>query len=342
MSQGKRQAKRKLNFNPEDLRRLYWEAGHNIKQIAKETSLPRRLVRNELRKLGPLRSPRAPRKYWRGQFSENEVERAYLLGLRAGDLNAAGLSEETIIARVSSTHTALLELFMKSFARYGQCTRTARRVFLTGYDWQIKVPLNQSFSFLLEKPTSINFEEYRLYSFIAGISDSDGTWAITRDKTKSAYGFILSSQNKPLLENLTQKLRVNCFHASIYLDNPKNTTKILRGVIRDKEIRLTRDMWRLEIHRREEVKTLARQVLPFSLHREKIRKICLLLDEKNEEWSFMAPKIEELRHDIERDTKECILRAEIEYKARHPGAETGAGSSARPTLNSIQLGASLV
>jgi hypothetical protein len=110
----------------------------------------------------------------------------------------------------------------------------------------------------------------------------------------------------------------------------------------DKEIRLTRDMWRLEIHRREEVRALARRVLPFSLHRDKIRKMCLILDEKNEEWSSMAPKIEELRHDIEQDRKECTLRAEIEYKARRPGAETDAGSSARPTLNSIQLGASLV
>jgi len=39
---------------------------------------------------------------------------------------------------------------------------------------------------------------------------------------------------------------------------------------------------------------------------------------------------------------ESIRKAEIEYKARHPGAVIGAGSSARPTLNSIQLGASLV
>jgi hypothetical protein len=343
MSHRKRRAKHTFDFDSNELRRLYWETGHNIRQIAKETSLPRRLVLDELRKLGPLRNPRAQRKYWRGQFSGNALEEAYLLGLRAGDINAVRLSEETVVARVSSTHTALLELFTKSFARYGPCTQTARRVFLTGYDWQIRVSLDQSFSFLIEKPTTtIDLEQHQLYSFIAGVSDSDGTWAITRDNLKTACGFILSSENKSLLDDLKQKLRKNCFHASVYLDKPKGTTKILSGVTGDKEIRLTMDMWRLEIHRREEVRALARQVLPFSLHREKIRKMCLILDEKNEEWSSMAPKIEELRHDIEQDTKNCISRAEIEYKARHPGSANEAGSSARPTLNSIQLGASLV
>jgi len=39
---------------------------------------------------------------------------------------------------------------------------------------------------------------------------------------------------------------------------------------------------------------------------------------------------------------ESIRKAEIEYKARHPGAVFEAGSSARPMLNPIQLGASLV
>ena len=220
-----------LDLDTEELRRLYWENGHNIRRIAKETSLSRRIVRNELRKLGPLRSSRAQRKYWRAPFSENKLEVAYLRGLRAGDLNATRRSKETIVVRVSTTHTALLELFSKSFARYGHCALAARRVFLTGYDWQIRASLDRSFAFLLEKPTTTDYDDSQIYSFVAGVSDSDGTWAITRDKTKTACGFILSSENRPLLDDLTQT-EGKLLHASIYLDKPKDTIKILSGISR--------------------------------------------------------------------------------------------------------------
>ena len=85
----------------------------------------------------------------------------------------------------------------------------------------------------------------------------------------------------------------------------------------DREIRLTKDTWRLELHRREEVRVLARRILPLSRHREKIRKICLILNERSERWEIMRLKVEELRRSIEEETSKSIAMAEIEYKARH-------------------------
>jgi hypothetical protein len=324
------------------LRRLYWQEHLTIRQIARQTSLSRRSVRQGLLELGPLRTARKNRNSWSGNFSGDERERAYLMGLRAGDINVFRQSSEVIVARVSTTHQAMLELFQQAFAPYGACTIEPRKVFLTGYDWQIRVRLNDSFEFLINHSLEIPTEGLLLYEFLAGLSDSDGCWCLFEDKRKSACAFVISSEDLPLLEKLKNALEKECFHAYLYRDRTKGTTKIMRGVSETKEIHLTKDLWRLDIHRREEVRALARKLLPLSHHREKIQKMCLILDEINESWEKMSPKVSTLKLEIKQQTALTINRAKIEYKARHPGAVIGAGSSARPTLNSIQLGASLV
>ncbi len=101
-------------------------------------------------------------------------------------------------------------------------------------------------------------------------------------------------------------------------------------------------MWVLRLHRLEEVSFLAAQILPLSRHNEKIEKMRIILSCKTTRWSSVEPLVERLRNKIKDGVVESIRKAAIEYKARHPGAVIGAGSSARPTLNSIQLGASLV
>ncbi len=116
------------------LRKLYWGQHHTIRQIAHELPASRRLVREALLRLGPLRSARKERKLWSGSFSGDDFEKGYMTGLRAGDVNVMRASRLKILARVSTTHQAMLELFQQTFAPYGQCTAEPRKVFLTGYD----------------------------------------------------------------------------------------------------------------------------------------------------------------------------------------------------------------
>lgn len=137
----------------------------------------------------------------------------------------------------------------------------------------------------------------------------------------------ITSASKTLLEQVKDFLRKECFHVYLYRGDEKDSTKILRGASSNKEIQLTKDTRRLEIHRREEVRVLARRILPLSRHREKIRKMCLMLDERSERWERMGPKVEEERKSIEEETGRSITRAEIEYKARHRDSAP-AGSSA--------------
>jgi hypothetical protein len=250
------------------------------------------------------------------------------MGLRAGDLNAFRQSSHVLVGRVSSTHQAMLELCQQTFAPYGQCPMEPRKVFLTGYDWQITIRLNDSFEFLIDKPPRIPTNRALLYHFLAGLSDSDGCWCLFEDKGKAACAFIISSESKDLLVQLKEALEKECFHVYLYLDRSIGTTKIMRGATTTKKITLTKDSWCLDIHRREEVRALARKLLPLSRHREKIRRMCLILDEVNEAWEKTGPKVDALKHEIKTQTEGVIERAEIEYKTRLLMAEKG-GSSAR-------------
>ena len=310
-------------YDSEELRRLYWEKHHNIRQIARELPLERRLVREAILRLGPTRPRKIARSYWKGPFSGNADERSYLLGLRAGDLNVVRVSRRTVMARISTTHQAMLELFEKTFFPYATCVTTPRRVFLTGYDWQIRAQLDDTFAFLIEKPSSLPVDRDQLYSFLAGLSDSDGSWSLVGDKGKAKCSFSIVSESRVLLEEVKKSLEKECFHTYLYLSRREGTEKVLRGASQTRQIKLSTDMWNLEIHRREEVRVLARRLLPFSRHREKVRKMCLVLDERNEGWDAMAPKVEALRRSIREETANTIRRAEIEYKARHDGAVSG-------------------
>ncbi len=305
------------------LRKLYWEQHHTIRQIAHELPGSRRLVRETLLRLGPLRTARKERKLWSGSFSGDDCEKGYMRGLRAGDVNTMRASRLKILARVSTTHQAMLELFQQTFAPYGQCIAAPREVFLTGYDWQIRVDLNNSFEFLMDEPLRIPVDRKPFYEFVAGLSDSDGSWCLFADKGKTACAFMISSESKPLLLQLKERLEKESFHAYVYLDKRKNTTKTMHGVTRTREIKLTKDLWRLDIHRREEVRMLARRLLPLSRHSEKRRKMCLILDENREHWALMAPKVEALRAEIREETKRTIMSAEIEYKAKRLRADKG-------------------
>lgn len=270
------------------------------------------------------------------------MEKAYLLGLRAGDVNSARTSPNSVMARVSTTHPAMLELFVQTFGSYGHCSLVPRKVFLTGYDWQMRTYLDSSFSFLIGKPATVPDTIARFYAFLAGLSDSDGSWVITHNKARLTYAFLLVSEEAGLIGAVKSMLESIGLHPTLHLDERAGTTKIMYGVSGPRQITLSRDMWLLRLQRLEEVSFLATKILPLSRHKEKIEKMQIILNAKTKDWSPIEPLVNDLRSKIKDGVAESIRKAEIEYKARHPGSSVEAGSSARPVLNSIQLGASLV
>src|SRR5688572_5396358 len=114
----------------------------------------------------------------RVDFSGNLCEKAYLIGFRIGDLRVRKMykNSETILIDCGSTKPEQIKLIKKLFSKYGRIwiskPKQDNRV-------QIECGLNNSFSFLLNKPN--RFPEWTLQkkdlaiSIIAGFIDAEGS-----------------------------------------------------------------------------------------------------------------------------------------------------------------------
>jgi hypothetical protein len=226
--------------NPKQIHELYWNQGKTIRVIAKLTGISFTTARKHLLHETALQNqyssmPSRLRSRWsveypRTPFSEDEVERAYLLGLRGGDLNAARTSPNSVMARVSTTHPAMLGLFVQKFGNYGHCSIVPRKVFLTGYDWQARTYLDNSFRYLVEKPQTIPTAEAQFYAFLAGLSDSDGSWVISHGNTRLTHAFLITTEESGLIRGVKTILERFGLHPTLHLDKRSGTTKIMRGV----------------------------------------------------------------------------------------------------------------
>ncbi len=290
-----------------------------IRKVAKLVGISYSTTRKHLLRQGQLRVRYRAIRYQRTPFSGDNRELAYLEGFRGGDLNAARTSPNSVMARVSTTHPAMLELFQQTFDAHGHCNVVPRRVFLTGYDWQVRVYLDNTFGFLIKKPNSIPESRENFFAFLAGLADSDGSWIASRDKGKSKYALVIKSEELDLLRTVRIKLESLGFHPALHLDKEKGTSKILNGIAGKRRITLTMDLWRLELYRWREVISLADEILPISRHWEKIEKMKIMLKAKKTEWTVVEPLISNLRKKIRNQVNDSIKRAGIEYKARHEG-----------------------
>jgi len=302
--------------NPSLILDLYQNHGKTLKEVSSILGISKSTARDHIAKKIHLR-PRSTPRYRRTPFSGNKTEEAYLMGFRAGDVNAFQDSTLTVTARVSTTHRAMLEMFLVSFSQYGHCVAVPRRVFLTGYDWQVKVYLDNSFRFIIPRPLAPPLEPNLLHAFTAGLSDSDGCWSAWGKRGRTAFYFGVTSRNHELLMRLASALEKWNYHPRVNLSQKKGTVKLVEGREGSRRITLREDVWTLAIGRRDEIKRLALLVLPFSRHTEKIAKMKLFLDNRNEDWTEMGPRFERLRRRIRFETNKTISGAEIEYKARH-------------------------
>jgi len=191
-----------------------YQAGESLKQIAGDAVSPV-TVWLHLRKRGVrLRDKveaqiEAVSKYERRPFSEDRLERSYLMGLRYGDLHVVRHGR-AIRVRVSTTHPAMAELFESLFAPYSYVHRYPRRANLTGYEWTLECDLGLSFEFLLEKPSLTELESssnQEFIAFLAGFFDAEGSIYLHRKFSSTAPELQIRNKDVALLEWIQHKLR---------------------------------------------------------------------------------------------------------------------------------------
>jgi len=294
--------KRMKTIKYENLYHMYYEEKLSLAKIAEtlgvaSNTVLRRMIEYELprRELSEI-----ARKYPRKPFSRDNIEKHYMLGLRAGDLTVQKLYK-TIEVYLTTTHPTMIQLFHEVFRKYGHCGKTPKRRRVSpNYTWELYAPLDETFEFLLKKPSSVPKDKL-FYSFLAGYVDADGCWFIRKRKLQGMeLRLSIITKDFEILKQIKERLEGQGYHP-IFRPHAKGEERYI-----------------VCLGRQNEVISLAEKLLPYTRHGEKIEKIELILRAKKKgrrAWIFK--KLEKTKKRIKEEVNNCIKQAEEEYKRRH-------------------------
>jgi len=151
--------------------------------------------------------------YPKHNFSGDLIEKAYLLGFRAGDLYVCKPNKtgKTIRIEGNSTKLSQINLIKNLFGRYGRFVKYKLKGFREDDFWHSYCLVNNTFDFLLRKEKTIprwilNNKKY-FSPFLAGYIDAEGSIKIYGNKgCIKQVRFILASYDKTILSQIRERL----------------------------------------------------------------------------------------------------------------------------------------
>ncbi len=253
-----------------DLVKLY-RLNLSLKDIGKQIGCTPSAVLRKFRKFGiNTRTPwEASTFHIKHNFSNNLLEKAYLIGFRIGDLNVVRRSSlSSIIVKSNTTKVEQATLLKKLFSKYGPIWISRPKSRLSVYHFT--ATLNDSFSFLLPKHTSIPVWIVRsknlFLSFLAGYSDAEGSIGIYDGRAS----FRIGSYDKIILNQIHELLIKYRIRNTIILETKagKYGNRVLNG-----------DFYRVSIRDKMALKLCLSELLPYLKHKNRIK--CARLALKN-------------------------------------------------------------
>ncbi len=289
--------KRKLRITKKLLKNLYLTKRMSSLKIAEKLGgVNARTIRKKLNKFGIKTrtiSEALTRKF-KKPFFNNLNDKAYFLGLRAGDFYAKW-ARKSIRIQTTTTHLAQINLLKNAFKKFGEtCTYLIKNK-VRENEWFIYADLDSSFEFLIKKPKEIPVwileNEGYFFQFLAAYMDCEGSWKIQKSHKKHArFIFKLRTGDSKILKQIKKSLKKFDYHPYLYLDREKGA-KTNYGAY-------NQNMFDLTVNRREEIISLAKKLLPLSKHSEKIRKMNFILQNKNKKWTELQKEWVQLRAEI--------------------------------------------
>lgn len=237
-------------------------------------------------------------------FSGNQVEQAYLLGFRAGDLHAK-IDGNQVRIGTSTTHPAMWSLIHSLFHKYGRVNKSPAK--LRGdFEWSTYGYLDRSFEFLIKKPgrvpEEISQDSVLFFSFLSGYVDAEGNFRIYGDGEYCAVALRINSEDEGILRDIKRVLASMGYHVCFRLARRK-------GYYKGKNYR--RDVWTLGMFRKAEVLDLLGKL---SLkHSEKIEWARLVLSLNGAAWSTIGPQVAIQRERIRNGVMEFIKEARDQF-----------------------------
>jgi len=287
--------KRRLDITKNLLEDLYVKKKLSMPKIAKILNTSYFTVWNKMRtyEIKARSMSEAKIKYPKITFSGNLVEKAYMLGIRAGDISTAQASKQITVI-TATTHKAQLKMFAEIFGKYSKIKTYVTTIKFDGRKaWRIYCRLNNSFYFLLNKPNKIpkwilNSINY-FYAFLAGYADCEACWNIykLKDCKKFRLKFQIISGDKIILTQIKNKLFKLKFTPILRLAHKKGYMRTFG--------KYKKDMYRLNLNYQEDLIKLAKILLNLSHHEEKIWKMKFFLENKGKNWEDIKDKIDKFK-----------------------------------------------
>lgn len=307
----------RVKITPKMLITSYWKRGRTIQEIARELGVSGWTVHQRMIKFGiprreigetNLKRPKLP-------FSGEPLEKVYLLGLRGGDLSARWKGKR-IRVEVCTSHPAMLELFRGLFTRYSHVGMCPEQNKWSGiFEWRAFTDLDASFSFLVQKPRSIQtgiLGDDLFLGFLAGYTDAEGSLIVSHAYSTTTFIFRICSQDHGLLRDIYGKLLQMGYNPRLTLETEKGIKKGFSE--------LKADYWRLELSRKDEVLQLV-QLLPIKHPERKMRRQLMLEIANETSWSKVKDKIRALQARIKGEVKKSIREAASVYNKKYTALE---------------------
>jgi len=256
------------------------------------------------------------RKYERKPFDGTDEDRAYLLGLRHGDLSVSKPWKNVLRVSTSTTHPAMANLFRSLFEPYGHVYQHPRyKKDTKSYEWNLLTILDESFEFLFLKTDDIEgwlASDPRLTSaYLSGFLDAEGSITIAG----SVDGYILPSvcynnSNLDLLKWVQSAIESLGFKACSCLNKKKGTRTKKYGIL------MRKDYWQLSIYGRVNGQSFLRTLC--LRHEEKQQRLELVLTiVRGERYSTISADSRALVGEIKARVREFVKKAELEYLTKH-------------------------
>lgn len=271
------------------------------------------------------------RKYERRPFDGTDEDKAYMLGLRHGDLSVSRPFGDAIRVSTSTTHPTMAAVFKSLFEPYGHVYQHPRfKQDTKTYEWNLSTILDGSFEFLLEdRVTSWNWIQRNLntiLAYLAGAWDAEGHVGILKNANCTAITLTIFNTNTDFLGFVrTILIQIGYHPVGLYLDKRKGTVTSKYKIERKK------DYWKLVVAIFDEAQSLLRS-MPIQ-HPEKIaRKELALTLQRGDKWEDVRGRVKALRRSEIQGRDDFVKLAETMYLQTHPRQDESQEDSPGPTV----------
>ncbi len=281
--------------------------------VCKELGVPRRPF--EEARLKGIREKR--RKYERRPFDGTDEDKAYMLGLKHGDLTASRPWKNVVRLSTSTMHPAMVKLFRSLFEPYGHVYQIPRyKKDTKTYEWNVDAILDDSFSFLLKEFEEVKDwiveSEARVLAYLSGFLDAEGSILVTRNTRGGIVIFVdYFNEYRPILEWIRDQVRKTGLGTSIRMNKPigRGTTGFL--------LNHNHEYWQMSIFSANGIQGFIRKLEV--RHPEKIarREIALSVT-KTMVYRDIAGQVVSLRAQIKADVARFVKLAEETFITKHP------------------------